>query len=85
VIKRELASYLVSQLAMSIRQTCRVLSLSRTVFSYQPDIYRDEPVVQALTKAADAIRDTVLRSFFRSFAGRVTSGIISEFIGFTAC
>ena len=53
VIKRELASYLVSQFAMSVRQACRTLSLSRTVFFYQPDIRRDEPVVQALTEAAE--------------------------------
>ncbi|HBC0359489.1 TPA: IS3 family transposase, partial [Citrobacter farmeri] len=53
VIKRELASYLISQFAMSIRQACRMLSLSRTVFFYQPDTRRDEPVVQALTEAAE--------------------------------
>lgn len=31
-IKRELVSYLTAQLAMSLRQACRTLSLSRTVF-----------------------------------------------------
>jgi putative transposase len=53
VIKREIASYLVSQFAMCIRQVCRTLSLSRTVFFYQPDIRRDEPGGQALTEAAE--------------------------------
>lgn len=38
---------------MSVCQACRTLSLSRTVFFYQPDTRRDEPVVQALTEAAE--------------------------------
>ncbi|MBL5819650.1 IS3 family transposase [Serratia marcescens] len=52
-IKRELVSYLVAQFAMSIRQACRTLSLSRTVYFYQPDIRRDEPVILALTELAE--------------------------------
>nr|WP_275691292.1 IS3 family transposase [Klebsiella pneumoniae] len=52
-IKRELVSYLTAQFAMSLRQTCRILSLSRTVFRYQPDTQRDEPVIMALTVAAE--------------------------------
>lgn len=48
-IKREL----VAQFAMSLRQTCRTLSLSRTVFRYQPDTRCDEPVIMALTVAAE--------------------------------
>ncbi|RKS63940.1 hypothetical protein C8E17_3230 [Serratia plymuthica] len=35
--KRELVSCMVTQFTMSIRQACRKLSLSRTVFLYQPD------------------------------------------------
>jgi len=38
---------------MSIRQACRILSLGRTVFCYQPDTQRDEPVIQRLTEAAE--------------------------------
>jgi len=38
---------------MSIRQACRTLSLSRTVYFYQPDTRRDEPVIQALTEMAE--------------------------------
>lgn len=38
---------------MSIRHACRVLSLSRTVYFYKPDTRRDEPVIQALTEAAE--------------------------------
>jgi putative transposase len=52
-IKRELVSYLTTQFTMSIRQACRMLSLSRTVFRYQPDKQRDEPVIQLLTEVAE--------------------------------
>ncbi|MDZ0183562.1 IS3 family transposase [Klebsiella quasipneumoniae] len=52
-IKRELVSYLTAQFAMSLRQACRTLSLSRMVFRYQPDTRRDEPVIMALTVEAE--------------------------------
>lgn len=52
-IKRELVSYLAAQFAMSIRQACWTLSLSRTVYFYQPDTRRDEPVILALTELAE--------------------------------
>ena len=52
-MKRELVSYLMVQFFMSLRQACRTLSLSRTVFRYQPDTRRDEPVILALTEAAE--------------------------------
>lgn len=52
-IKRELVSYLTAQFAMSLRQASRTMSLSRTVFRYQPDTRRDEPVIMALTVAAE--------------------------------
>ena len=52
-IKRELVNYLTAQFTMSIRQACRTLSLNRTVFSYKPDMRRDEPVIQRLTEAAE--------------------------------
>lgn len=52
-IKRELVSYLTAQFAMSLRQACRTLSLSRTVYFYQPDTRRDEPVIQTLTELAE--------------------------------
>ena len=38
---------------MSIRRACRILSLSRTVYFYQPDTRRDEPVIQALPELAE--------------------------------
>ncbi|XUA18776.1 IS3 family transposase [Citrobacter sp. OP27] len=52
-IKRELVGYLTSQFMMSTRQACRTLSLSRTVYFYQPDTRRDEPVIHALTELAE--------------------------------
>ncbi len=52
-IKRELVSYLTAQFAISLRQACRTLSLSRTLYFYQPDTLRDEPVIQALTEVAE--------------------------------
>lgn len=41
------------QFAMSLRQACRTLSLSRAVYFYQPDTRRDEPVIHALTELAE--------------------------------
>lgn len=38
---------------MSLRQACRTLSLSRTVYFYQPDTRRDEPLIHALTELAE--------------------------------
>lgn len=52
-VKRVLVSYLIEQYSMSIRHACRALSLSRTVYFYKPDTRRDEPVIQALTEAAE--------------------------------
>ncbi len=52
-IKRELVNYLTTQFTMGIRQACRTLSLSRTVYFYQPDALRDEPVIHALTELAE--------------------------------
>ncbi len=43
----------VEMFSMSVHQACRTLSLSRTVYFYQPDTRRDEPVIQALTELAE--------------------------------
>jgi len=40
--------YLADTHKMSLRAGCRALSLSRSVYHYQPDSTRDEPVIQAL-------------------------------------
>ncbi|WP_458048170.1 IS3 family transposase [Klebsiella pneumoniae] len=64
-IKRELVSYLTAQFAMSLRQACRILSLSRTIFRYQPDTQRDEPVIMALTVAAERYPRYGYKRFFQ--------------------
>lgn len=38
---------------LSIRQACRSLDLSRTVYHYRPNTTRDEPVISALQAAAE--------------------------------
>ncbi len=70
-IKRELVSYLTAQFAMSLRQACRILSLSRTVFRYQPDTQRDEPVIMALTVAAERYPRY---GFKKAFSGAAQAG-----------
>lgn len=52
-IKRKLVSYLTAQIGMSLRQACRRLSLSRTVYLYQRDTRRDEPESSAVTELAE--------------------------------
>jgi putative transposase len=44
---------LIQQFGMSIRAACEALSLSRSVYSYQPDTARDDPVIAALQSAAE--------------------------------
>lgn len=47
-IKREPVNCLTTQFPMSIRQACKILSLSRTVFRYQLDTQRDGAVIRRL-------------------------------------
>ncbi|HCT9736638.1 IS3 family transposase [Morganella morganii] len=49
--KRELVTHLITTFGLSIRQACRSLNLSRTVYHYRPDTTRDEPVIVALQAA----------------------------------
>jgi len=65
VIKRELVDYLTTRFTMSIRQACRTLSLSGTVFHYQPDTRRDEPVVLVLTEVAEHYPHYEFKKFFQ--------------------
>lgn len=46
VIDHEFVSYLTKQFTIRIRQSYKILSLSRAVFCYQPDRQRDERVNQ---------------------------------------
>jgi len=43
----------VQNFSLGVRQACRALSLSRTVYHYRPDALRDEPVISALQEAAE--------------------------------
>ncbi|EBT2497838.1 TPA: IS3 family transposase [Salmonella enterica subsp. enterica serovar Bahrenfeld] len=51
--KRELVTHLITTFGLSIRQACRSLNLSRTVYHYRPDTTRDEPVIVALQAVAE--------------------------------
>lgn len=51
--KRELVTHMITSFGLSIRHACRALNLSRTVYSYQPDMARDEPVIIALQELAE--------------------------------
>ncbi|WP_370609737.1 IS3 family transposase [Citrobacter portucalensis] len=51
--KRELVTHLIMTSGLSIRQACRSLNLSRTVYHYRPDTTRDEPVIVALQAMAE--------------------------------
>ena len=41
------------QFGLSIRAACQALSLSRSVYSYQPDMTRDDPIIAALQNAVE--------------------------------
>ena len=44
---------MIQQFGLSIRAACQALSLSRSVYSYQPDTTRDDPVIAALQNAVE--------------------------------
>lgn len=46
-------THLITTFGLSIRQACRSLNLSGTVYRYRPDNTRDEPVISALQTAAE--------------------------------
>ncbi len=52
-LKRGLVAHRITTFGLSIRQACRSLNLSRTVYHYRPDTTRDEPVIFALQAAAE--------------------------------
>ncbi|WP_152561293.1 IS3 family transposase [Serratia marcescens] len=51
--KRELVTHLITTCGLSIRQACRSLNLSRTVYHYRPDTMHDDPVIVALQAVAE--------------------------------
>ncbi len=50
---------------MSVQQARRTLSLSRTVYFYQPDTRRDEPVIQVLTELAERYLRYAFKKLFQ--------------------
>lgn len=46
-------AHLITTFGLSIRQACRSLNLSRTVYHYRQDTTRNEPVISALQAAAE--------------------------------
>ena len=84
-IKRELVSYLTTQFAISLRQACRTLSLSRTVYFYQPDTRRDEPVIHVLTELAERYPRYGFKKLFQLLRRQGNTGTINVFTGFIAC
>ena len=48
-----LVQHLIQQFGLSIRAACQALSLSRSVYSYQPDTTRNDPVIAALQNAVE--------------------------------
>lgn len=49
-IQRELVGHLKATFSMSTRQACRILSLGRSVYCYQPNTRRGEPIILAQTR-----------------------------------
>jgi len=45
--------YTQAKYGMSVRSACRTVQLSRTVYNYQPDTNRDEPVIEKLLELAE--------------------------------
>lgn len=77
-IKRELVSYLTAQFSMSIRQACRTVSLSRTVYFYQPDTRRDEPVILALTELAERYPRYGFKKLFQVLLRQACTGFTAR-------
>jgi putative transposase len=48
-----MVEYLINEHELSARAACRVMSISRTSFKYQPDLTKDIPVIDALIQLAE--------------------------------
>jgi len=48
-----LVDYVKSAYSLSLRACCRLLGISRSVYTYQPDSDRDNPVIKALSKLVE--------------------------------
>lgn len=52
-MRRDLVDYVKAEHEISTRRGCRVIGISTSVYRYQPDETKDEPVIQALHLAVD--------------------------------
>ena len=52
--RKDIAAYLISEYQMSIRQACKLSSISRWVYYHRPDKTKDEPVQEKLRTMAEA-------------------------------
>ncbi len=75
-------SHLITTFGLSIRQACRSLNLSRTVYHYRADIIFNVPVITALHTAAE---QEIFRCFFMFRGGRDTCGSTKGSTVFTVC
>ena len=48
-----MVDFITERHPLSLRAACRAFNLSRTVYHYQPDTMRDEPVIEALLALAE--------------------------------
>jgi putative transposase len=48
-----MVEYLINEYELSKRAACRVMGISRTSFSYSPDLTKDIPVIDALIQLAE--------------------------------
>ncbi|GAA4651003.1 IS3-like element ISLpn8 family transposase [Kistimonas scapharcae] len=52
-LRRELVDYTTQYHNVSLRRACRIVGISDSVYRYQPDKRRDEPVIAALLEAVE--------------------------------
>lgn len=69
---------------VSVRLACRAFGISRTVYHYEPDATRDEPVIEAIQKLVDRYPRYGSANCFRSFVGRAIDGTTSAYTAYIA-
>lgn len=52
-MRRELVDYARGQHDVSLRRACHLFGISDSVYRYQPDVRRDEPIIAALQAASE--------------------------------
>lgn len=52
-MRRELVDFAKGQHDISLRRACHLFGISDSVYRYQPDVHRDEPIIAALQAASE--------------------------------